>query len=654
MSKDVSIVIVNYNVCYFLEQTLKSVFTAISNLQIEVFVVDNCSVDGSVAMVKSKFQQVILIESKQNLGFSKANNIAISQSAGKYVLLLNPDTVVQNDTFEKCFAYMEQNKNAGGLGVYMVDGKGKFLPESKRGMPTPWVAFYKITGIANLFPTSKKYGKYHLGYLENDKIHAIDILSGAFMWLRKSTLEITGLLDEDYFMYGEDIDLSYRITKAGYQNIYFPDTKIIHYKGESTKKSSLNYVFVFYNAMAIFTKKHFSNSYAKSFSILITIAIWAKALASFLSHIFKKYAHIIFDILWILFGTIFLKNFWETYIKYKDSNLEYPANFSTLVIPIYTIIWVITAYFSGSYDKPYKIHRIIRGVTFGGIIISALTNFVDLYRYSKAIILLGSVWAIIVMIFSRYLYQILKHKKINFEEIKDTKIIIIGSYLEANRVLELIKNLNKKINYLGFIASEKYETNYQNYLGNYKNIVEIITIYKPNEVIFCSKNMPTQDIISLMARLDSRSIDFKIVPDESNFVIGSNSKDAQGELYAMDISLNISSKENIRTKRLLDILVSLVFVFSFPIIMMYTKNKIKFYKKISQILLGKNTFVGFGNPSATGLPRLKSGILSPSSEFENYALDAKTIEKLDLIYAKNYQPSDDLNIISKNFKKISL
>ncbi len=652
MQADLSIIIVNYNVCYFLEQTLKSVYSSIHNLKMEVFVVDNASIDGSVAMVKSKFGEVKLIESKENLGFSKANNLAILQSTGKYILLLNPDTVVQNDTFAKCFSYMEQQPKAGGLGVYMVDGKGKFLPESKRGMPTPWVAFYKITGLSNIFPTSKKYGKYHLGYLNNEQIAEIDILSGAFMWLRKSTLDNIGLLDEDYFMYGEDIDLSYRITKGGYKNIYFPETRIIHYKGESTKKSSLNYVYVFYNAMAIFANKHFTNSYAKSFSFLITIAIWAKAFISFFSNIIKKYSHLTLDIILILFGTIFLKNFWQEYVKYKDTNIVYPSNFSSIVIPIYTFLWIIVAYFSGSYDKPYKIHRIIRGVALGGIFISALTNFVDLYRYSKAIIILGSIWAMIVMILTRYVYTIIRHKKFNFEDKKDTKIIIVGSQIEADRVIAIIKNLDKKINYLGFITADDYEKSYHNYLGKLSNIIDIVTIYKPDEVIFCSKNMPTQEIISLMVKLDSRTIDFKIVPDESNFIIGSNSKDTQGELYAMDISLNITTKENIRSKRLTDVVVSIFLIALFPLVIFFINNKLNFYKKIFKILIGKNTFVGYKNPNATILPRLKSGVLTPATEFENYSLDNKTIEKLDLIYAKNYQPSDDWNIISKNFKKI--
>jgi len=213
-----SVIIVNYNVEHFLEQCLLSVRKAMANVIGEVYVVDNNSVDGSMAMVKDKFPEVKLIENKKNTGFSFANNQAIQLAKGEYILLLNPDTVVEEDTFEKVIAFMDSHPDAGGLGVKMLDGKGNFLPESKRGLPTPSVAFYKIFGLSKLFPKSKTFGKYHLGFLDKDKTHEVDVLSGAFMLLRKTTLDKIGLLDETFFMYGEDIDLSYRIKLDDYKN----------------------------------------------------------------------------------------------------------------------------------------------------------------------------------------------------------------------------------------------------------------------------------------------------------------------------------------------------------------------------------------------------------------------------------------------------
>jgi GT2 family glycosyltransferase len=217
------------------DQCLDSVKKALKGLPIETIVIDNASIDGSVDLLREKYSEFKLIFNENNLGFSKANNQGIRIAQGEYVLLLNPDTVVEESTFEKVIQFMDKNPNAGGLGVRMIDGRGQFLPESKRGLPTPMVAFYKIFGLSKIFPRSKRFGQYHVGHLSEFETNKIDILSGAFMLMRKTALDKVGLLDEDFFMYGEDIDLSYRIQKGGFDNYYVPETSIIHYKGESTK-----------------------------------------------------------------------------------------------------------------------------------------------------------------------------------------------------------------------------------------------------------------------------------------------------------------------------------------------------------------------------------------------------------------------------------
>ena len=286
---DLTIIIVNYNVRHFLEQCLISVQKALEGIQAEVIVVDNNSVDGSQQMLREKFgDEIILIENRDNTGFSKANNQGIEIAKGKYVLLLNPDTIVEESTFQKCLNYMDTHEGVGALGVRMIDGQGHFLPESKRSLPTPWVSFYKIFGLAALFPQNKKFGKYHLSYLDADQTHEVEILSGAFMWLRKSVLDKIGHLDETFFMYGEDIDLSWRVIQAGYKNVYFADTQIIHYKGESTKKGSLNYVKVFYQAMIIFARKHFGGSSRRLFIAAIRLAVYMRASVAIAHRLVKK------------------------------------------------------------------------------------------------------------------------------------------------------------------------------------------------------------------------------------------------------------------------------------------------------------------------------------------------------------------------------
>jgi GT2 family glycosyltransferase len=311
-----SVIIVNYNVQYFLENCLNSVYNSSAIIDFEVFVVDNNSVDGSLKMLAEKFPQTKVIANKNNRGFSVANNQAIKEAKGEYVLLLNPDTVVEENTFKVCCDFFDSHEKAGGLGVKMLDGKGNFLPESKRGLPTPAVAFYKIFGVTNLFPKSEKFGQYHLGHLSKEENHQIEILSGAFMMMRKSVLDEIGLLDESFFMYGEDIDLSYRITQAGYANHYLADTQIIHYKGESTKKSSINYVFVFYRAMAIFAKKHFSNKNAQLFSTLINFAIYVRAGLAVLTRTIKHFLLPVIDAIVLGSGVFLFKEYYEENVKF--------------------------------------------------------------------------------------------------------------------------------------------------------------------------------------------------------------------------------------------------------------------------------------------------------------------------------------------------
>ena len=421
-----SVVIVNYNVEYFLEQCLYSVRRAMQGIEGEVFVVDNNSVDGSLKMLAQKFPEVKVIANKENVGFSRANNQAIRVSTGEYVLLLNPDTVVEDDTFSKCLAFMDSHPEAGGLGVKMVDGKGQFLPESKRGLPTAKTAFYKMFGLAKLFPHSKRFARYYMGHLSNDETNEVEILAGAFMLMRKETLDKVGLLDETFFMYGEDIDLSYRITQGGYKNYYFPETRIIHYKGESTKKTSVNYVFVFYRAMEIFAKKHFGNSWARSFSFLINIAIYLKAFFALVSQFFHKAAIPFLDAVLGYGGLAVVSYFWGRNI-YGGSG-TYPLALFAAVLPIYILIWLLSTYFTGGYDKPYSIAKAILGVAFGSAVILVLYALLpETLRFSRALILFGMIWLALEMSLTRFIGILMGNESFQSKRTDKKRFLVIGS-----------------------------------------------------------------------------------------------------------------------------------------------------------------------------------------------------------------------------------
>ncbi|MBI4929690.1 MAG: glycosyltransferase [Bacteroidetes bacterium] len=659
-----SVIIVNYNVEHFLEQCLHSVEKAVKNIPTEIFVVDNSSVDGSIEMVKKKFPEVKIIANEKNLGFSRANNQAIKEAKGEYVLLLNPDTVVQEDTFEKTIKFMDEKKDGGALGVMMLDGKGNFLPESKRGLPTPSVAFYKVFGLSFLFPKSRTFGKYHLGYLDKNKTHEVDVLAGAFILIRKSVLDKIGLLDETFFMYGEDIDLSYRITLAGYKNYYFSETRIIHYKGESTKKSSVNYVLVFYNAMAIFAKKHFAKNQATMFSLLIYFAIAFRAGIAIVKRFLKQIFVPLLDASILYAGLYFIKNYYEHNVK----NVAYPENLVLAAFGIYVFIWLFSVFLSGGYDKPIRLQKIVRGIFWGtGIILAMYALLPEAYRFSRALILIGTGWATISMLATRMLFHLFGimgfhpfGKDFLLEGSTSKRLAIVGSEEEYKRVFALIKESSLKSNFIGFVNSDagnwQLATGKQQetYLGKFSQLNEIIDIYKIDEVIFCAKNISSEKIIDAMSLQGNEGVEFKIAPQESFSIIGSNSIDTAGDLYTLDVN-SMNKPSNRRKKRIIDIFFSILFVCLLPVLIFIVKNPLNYIANIFKVLFGFNSWVGYGenlNSEFRIQNNSRKGILSPADSLKSNHVTQEIAERLNKIYAKDYSVRNDMNILLKGIRNL--
>ena len=649
---DLSVVIVNYNVKYFLEQCLYSVQKAMTGIDGEVFVVDNNSVDGSVSMLREKFPNIQTIANTNNVGFSKANNQAIRVSKGKYVLLLNPDTLVEEDTFRKCIQFMDEQPWCGGLGVKMIDGKGQYLQESKRGLPLPKTSFYKMIGLANLFPKSKRFARYYLAHLSPDEVNEVEVLAGAFMLLRKETLDKIGLLDEDFFMYGEDIDLSYRITQSGYKNYYFPETRIIHYKGESTKKVSLNYVYTFYNAMAIFVKKHFSGRHAKLLSFFIKIAIWLAASLSVLKRTVQTFWISTIDFLVVWGGMVLLKNLWA---QYRWENMDYYPDHYMYAIPIYAAILLFAVFLCGGYDKPFKFRNLTKGI-FAGII--ALLVFYSLVgaeqRYSRMLILVDGVWTFTAMSLIRLVLHAIKIKEFQLYKTVTKRYVIVGEEEECVRVESLLEDVNAPIDFVKFVSSEEENKTFsEKNVGNKEQLKEILRIYNIDEVIFCSKSLQPQKIISLMSELQQAHVEYRIAPEDGLFIIGSNSINTTEDLYTIDLN-TITRVANKRNKRILDILLSVIFFVFSPVILFIEKNKINYLKNCILVLIGKRSWVGYAatETSQQKLPLIKKGVLTPLDALSSAPVNSTTIDKLNLVYAKDYKPVTDLNIIFKNFRKL--
>jgi len=647
-----SIIIVNYNVKHFLEQCLISVFKALGDIPSEVFVVDNNSVDGSCALVKERFPNVTLIENKKNHGFSYANNQAIKKANGEYILLLNPDTVVEEDTFSKCLNFMDTHPDAGGLSVKMIDGKGRFLPESKRALPTPEVAFYKIFGLSKLFPHSKKFARYHLGHLKDNEINEIEILPGAFMFLRKKALDKAGLLDETFFMYGEDIDLSYRITLSGFKNYYYPETTIIHYKGESTKKGSLNYVFVFYQAMIIFANKHFSKKNAKIFSILINAAIYFRAFLSIINRTIKTLFLPVLDIVLFYAAFYFIEPAWEQF-KFQGQG-NYPDTFLHYIVPTYILIWILSLWFNGGYSKNLKFKNTVSGIITGSIIILIFYALLPTeLRFSRALIIIGTLSSLFLAVTNRYVAHYLPFIPHKFINNKKVRMVIAGVKDEIERVKRIIEQTKIIPQIVGYVSpTQSSHSSY--YLGDIEQIEEIIKIHRIDEIVFCAKNIPAHKIMNTMLNVSCYDVDFKIAQPETLSIIGSNSINTSGDLYAVEIN-SIARENNIRNKRFFDIISSTLILTISPLLLLLSKNSFNLINNSFKVLLGFMTWVGYYQDDkikTNHLPKIKDGVLSPVILVNKTDPNQTVFNNTNMIYAKNYTVWNDLRILLKGINQL--
>lgn len=649
-SLDLSVVIVNYNVRYFLEQALYAVRRATRDLQVEVFVVDNNSVDDSLQMLREKFPEVLLIANTENTGFARANNQAIRLARGKYVLLLNPDTLVEENTFTSCFAFMEAHPDAGALGVRMIDGAGKFLPESLRGFPAPFAAFCKMFGLSALFPRSRFFNYYYLGHLDPSRTQEADVLAGAFMWIRHSALDRAGLLDEAFFMYGEDIDLSWRIVQAGYKNYYFPGTTIIHYKGESTKKGSLNYVRTFYQAMIIFAEKHFKGREARLFVHVLQAAIYVRAALTVLQQAARRLTWPLADALLFAGGTALLKHFWALY-RFHDAGY-YPASFLYFNLPLYAGLWCLGIFLSGGYDPGAKVASSLRGVWIGTLFIAVVYGFLNQeHRTSRALVVMGAAWSLLAVVAGRALSHLLHHGNLDIWTDRPRNVAIVGSEAECGRIQGLLRHALAPINYLGAVSVGSRPESGE-YLGELPQLEDIIRIYRVEEVIFASRDVPASQIMRWMAQLGPE-IAFKIAPEESLSIIGSPSKDSPGELYTIDIRYRIASMDQRRNKRLFDLAVCGVLVALLPVAIVLQARPWGFLSHIGQVIAGYKTWVAYAaTPEEQALPRIRQGVLTPALGLPESMCDQATIRRLNFLYAKDYSVDMDLRTIVHHFRKL--
>jgi GT2 family glycosyltransferase len=595
-------------------------------------------------MVKSKFPEAIIIENQENSGFSKANNQGIRIAKGNFVLLLNPDTILPEDSIRNCLDFMQAHPEAGSVGARMLDGSGTFLPESKRGLPTPWVSFCKAFGLSYLFPDSDKFSRYHLSYIPENKTADVDILSGAFMFIRKTALDMAGPLDESFFMYGEDVDLSYRIQKAGFRNYYVPEVSIIHFKGESTKRGSISFVRHFYKAMLLFSGKHFSRHFL--FSVFIYLGIGLRAFVALVSRFWKWIgsAAIEFAIAWV--GMVFIKNWWE--LNFKGLPGMYPEIFIRLLIPGYLIIWIGSTRFVSRFSDHYGHQSIIKGIALGTILISGITNFFDDYRFSKGLILLGAVWTYISVSGRFILAGWLGNRKVQFNSNPGSRWLVVGNESEFQRVKTIFPPADQTHAIVGWVGRENDSG--ERKLGTTADISDLSARLGIDQVLFCLAGISAGETLGLIGGLKHSGIRFSFLGHNSNFVVCSSDKNKRGLVFQSDTIPAVCRPYNLRLKRLADLTICLLLVPLFPILFWKLGSVTRFFRALAEVISGKKSWIG---PAENHLRNfgVKDGILTMRHLAGNQA-NEKVVQALDAMYIQDFQFEMEIWNVLKNLNRI--
>jgi GT2 family glycosyltransferase len=640
-----SIIIVNYNVKYFLEQCLCSVKKAIETLDAEIIVVDNHSTDGSIEYLTPIFPDVSFLINEKNTGFAKANNKAVLQAKGDYILYLNPDTIVAEDCFTKCISFFEKHTDCGALGVRMIDGSGNFLPESKRSFPSPITSFYKLIGLSRIFFKSKIFNKYTLGFLNEKETHEVDVLAGAFMMVRKNIVDITQGFDESFFMYGEDVDLSYRIQQLGYKNYYFGENSIIHFKGESTRRGSINYVLMFYKAMNIFVQKHYSKRKAKMFSFLINIAIILRAGTSLLHRLFNKIGLPLLDALVIFLCMYLTKIGW---VKYIHDGVDFPAPFVAYAIPVFTILFLSTAWLAGIYDDLFKPSKSLLASALAIIVILAAYSLLpETSRFSRGVVLIGgSIAGIMITLIHSFFIKIKWIKKAVEENERSQQTLIVSSPAEYEKAMQLLQKASLQERVLGRI---KINGDNENSIGSIAQLKELLLHLSVREIIFCEGGLSFEKIIATIPSIPQK-ISIRFHANNSNSIIGSDSKTTTGEAITEYGYYKLAQPYNKRMKRIVDVSISFFILLSLPFQFVFIKNTVKGLQNAFVVLIGKKTWVGY-SASQKNLPVIKPAVLTTYGLPVNmqHPISNETLEKLNALYVKDYDWFIDVKIIFNNY-----
>ncbi|MBI2619521.1 MAG: glycosyltransferase [Ignavibacteriales bacterium] len=658
-----SVIIVNYNVREFLSHALVSLTKALKGIAGEIIVVDNASDDGSVEMMRRDFPKVRLIANKSNLGFAKANNLALKKARGQCILLINPDTIVQENTLRVMAKFFEENPDVGLAGCKILNPDGSFQLACRRSFPTTWVAFTKISGLSVLFPKSPLFGRYNLTYLSPDETYEVDAVSGSFMMVRREAFKRVGGLDEGFFMYGEDLDWCYRFQRAGWKNYYVHSTQIIHYKGESTRRSSIDEIRMFYDAMRLFVRKHLRRPWPVT--LILRLGITLSSWMAMIRQSLRPFAAAAIDVVLIVASLMVAE------IVRLGELFHYPAYAYPAVYTLPSVLIVAGLYGAGVYThRRMSVSRTALVVFVSYVIISAMVAFFKDYAFSRLVIVLSGAFNMILLPGWRLVLRLRGRATAEGRKsLFGRRTLIVGVDESARKLLKRLRQrIGDGYEVLGFIDYGRRNVGRNvdgvPIVGSLDNVGKVIHEQRVNDVIFSTEKLSYADILSVIGRTSNRSVNYHLVPNTLEVIIGKASVDSLNDLPLVQISYNIEKPLNRLLKRAFDITTSALLLISvYPFV--YLSKVLSgqplsgFIPSLPSVFSGRRSLVGppeeelserlqngqgmaavnLGKPGLTGLIQLQGDRRLSREEQEQY----------HLYYARNQSVLLDLEILLKTF-----
>jgi len=614
------------------------VLRASAGLDMECFVIDNGSTDGSLAYLQPLFPSIRFIDNNNNPGFAKANNQALPLCTGEYVLFLNPDTLVPEETLQLCLSYIREQPAAGALGVRMVDGKGRFLPESKRSFPSPLTAFFKLTGLAALFPRSGLFNRYALGNLDEFANHKVSVLAGACLLVKRELLLQLQGFDESYFLYGEDIDLSYRICQAGYENHYFAGTSILHFKGESAGRNSLRHVKYFYEAMQVFVRKHYRGGGGKWLVWFLQMAIVLRGFLSAGNRLVKPFLWPLADLCTVWISLLFLRFFWVQQFRHGK---DFGVDLLDYGLPLCALLFVLAAAFAGLYDRRSRISQVFSSLVFAMISLLALYSLLpETLRFSRGVMLWGSLLAVIVMLFLRRVFHQLQPGS------EEEPTLVVASARDYQALYPLLQREMMDECLSGRISPQAGDAEA---LGALETLPALSTQLGIKRVIFCIGDLRLQEVLPVMQACRKQPLRFLFHECGSNSMVGSQTGAPGTSIITPVVSYAIAQPYQRKMKRVVDLVIAIFFLVTLPLHFFLQPRLGVFLQNIFLVLVGKRTWVGYAS-SLNRLPVIKEGVVTFIGK--HTVLSPEAQEQADRRYAKQYDWWEDARTVVRYYRQL--